>query len=104
MSFFRVQVTRESHHYSQDIEEREEGGTPAIVESIRAGLTFKLKDVSDSSHYSVLATQNGETQTPVLDLFRGQTIHLFLLSKFMSLLIHTYSNWDTCWWYSQNVV
>lgn len=39
-----VYVTRETHHYSSDIEEREEGGTPAIVESIRAGLTFKLKD------------------------------------------------------------
>ena len=25
---------------------REEGGTPAIVESIRAGLVFQLKEVS----------------------------------------------------------
>ncbi|XP_071497944.1 probable cysteine desulfurase [Diadema antillarum] len=36
-------VTRETHHYLPNIEDREEGGTPAIVESIRAGLTFKLK-------------------------------------------------------------
>ena len=31
------------HKYLKDIEHREEGGTPAIVESIRAGLAFQLK-------------------------------------------------------------
>ncbi len=31
------------HHYLTDVERREEGGTPAIVESIRAGLVFGLK-------------------------------------------------------------
>ncbi len=31
------------HVYLSDIEHREEGGTPAIVESIRAGLVFQLK-------------------------------------------------------------
>jgi len=31
------------HLYLEDIEHREEGGTPAIVESIRAGLVFQLK-------------------------------------------------------------
>lgn len=37
-------VNPESHNYLDDIEHREEGGTPAIVESIRAGLVFQLKD------------------------------------------------------------
>ena len=32
------------HRYLTDIEHREEGGTPAIVESIRAGLVFQLKE------------------------------------------------------------
>jgi hypothetical protein len=32
------------HVYLDDIEHREEGGTPAIVESIRAGLVFQLKE------------------------------------------------------------
>jgi selenocysteine lyase/cysteine desulfurase len=32
------------HRYLTDPEHREEGGTPAIVESIRAGLVFQLKD------------------------------------------------------------
>ncbi|XP_068761466.1 probable cysteine desulfurase isoform X1 [Montipora capricornis] len=36
-------VTRDTHLYLRDIEEREEGGTPAIVESIRAGMVFQLK-------------------------------------------------------------
>ncbi len=37
-------VNPEEHRYLADPEHREEGGTPAIVESIRAGLVFKLKE------------------------------------------------------------
>ncbi|MDJ0790964.1 MAG: aminotransferase class V-fold PLP-dependent enzyme [Acidimicrobiia bacterium] len=37
-------VQPDSHEYLTDVEHREEGGTPAIVESIRAGLVFQLKD------------------------------------------------------------
>ncbi len=36
-------VNPTEHVYLSDIERREEGGTPAIVESIRAGLVFQLK-------------------------------------------------------------
>ncbi|MGV8967557.1 MAG: aminotransferase class V-fold PLP-dependent enzyme [Cellulomonas sp.] len=36
-------VTPHSHAYLDDVELREEGGTPAIVESIRAGLVLQLK-------------------------------------------------------------
>jgi len=36
-------VTDTDHRYLQEPEMREEGGTPAIVESIRAGLVMKLK-------------------------------------------------------------
>jgi len=36
-------VNPEDHHYLADPEHREEGGTPAIVEAIRAGLVFQLK-------------------------------------------------------------
>lgn len=36
-------VTASGHTYLSDHEHREEGGTPAIVGSIRAGLVFKLK-------------------------------------------------------------
>ena len=36
-------VNPSDHRYIDDPEHREEGGTPAIVESIRAGLVFELK-------------------------------------------------------------
>jgi selenocysteine lyase/cysteine desulfurase len=37
-------VSPDHHSYIRDPEHREEGGTPAIVESIRAGLVFRLKE------------------------------------------------------------
>jgi selenocysteine lyase/cysteine desulfurase len=37
-------VNAYEHHYLADPVLREEGGTPAIIESIRAGLVFQLKD------------------------------------------------------------
>lgn len=37
-------VNSEEHRYHGDPVRREEGGTPAIVESIRAGLVFQLKE------------------------------------------------------------
>ena len=55
---FYQQVTRETHQYTSNIEEREEGGTPAIIESIRAGLTFQLKNVS------FLRVNKGKTYIP----------------------------------------
>lgn len=41
-------VTKTMQRYFENIEVREEGGTPAIIESIRAGLAFRLKDVVGS--------------------------------------------------------
>ena len=38
-----VYVTPEDHRFVDDQERREEGGTPAIVETVRAGLVFKLQ-------------------------------------------------------------
>ncbi|CAL8115207.1 unnamed protein product [Orchesella dallaii] len=37
-------VTKESHRYLQNVEYREEGGTPAIIESVRLGLVFRMKE------------------------------------------------------------
>ena len=37
-------VNPNEHDYLEDTEAREEGGTPAIVDSIRAGLVFQLKE------------------------------------------------------------
>lgn len=36
-------VAPDFHHYLEDCEHREEGGTPGIVEAIRTGLVFKLQ-------------------------------------------------------------
>ena len=47
-------MTHDTHKYIDDIEEREEGGTPAIVESIRAGLVFQLKEVCETFSRRVL--------------------------------------------------
>ena len=47
-------VTSRSHTYVPDIEHREEGGTPAIVESIRAGLVFGLKQSVGSDRIKAL--------------------------------------------------
>ncbi|XP_077984669.1 uncharacterized protein LOC144439269 [Glandiceps talaboti] len=41
-------VTRETHRYLQQVEMREEGGTPDIVGSVRAGLVFQLKEAVGS--------------------------------------------------------
>jgi hypothetical protein len=37
-------VSPVDHRYIENPSEREEGGTPAIIESVRAGLVFQLKD------------------------------------------------------------
>lgn len=39
-----VYVSSADHRYVEDPVHREEGGTPAIIESIRAGLVFQLKE------------------------------------------------------------
>ena len=43
-------VTEDDHKYLKETELREEAGTPAIVESIRAGLVMKLKRSVDPEH------------------------------------------------------
>ncbi len=41
-------VSRKGHMYSGDIEHREDSGTPGILQSIRTGLVFKVKDMVGS--------------------------------------------------------
>jgi selenocysteine lyase/cysteine desulfurase len=57
-------VNPDDHRYLEDPEEREEGGTPAIVEAIRAGLVFQLKEAvgidvirSHEEHYLTCAVE-----------------------------------------------
>ena len=44
-----AQVTPTTHRYWRNIEAREEGGTPQIVGSIRAGLAVQLKQAVGSA-------------------------------------------------------
>jgi selenocysteine lyase/cysteine desulfurase len=50
-------VTPSHHTFIHDIERREEGGTPAIVESIRAGLVFKLQQEVGTSTIESIETE-----------------------------------------------
>jgi selenocysteine lyase/cysteine desulfurase len=50
-------VTPQDHVYVRDIERREEGGTPAIVESIRAGLVFSLQQSVGTRTIEALETR-----------------------------------------------
>lgn len=50
-------VTPEDHRYIEQAERREEGGTPSIIESIRAGLVFKLQQEVGVKTIEKLETQ-----------------------------------------------
>ena len=47
-------VNELAHDYLPDVQHREEGGTPAILESIRAGLVFQLKEAVGSETIEAL--------------------------------------------------
>ncbi|HEY7372355.1 MAG TPA: aminotransferase class V-fold PLP-dependent enzyme [Polyangia bacterium] len=56
-------VTPESVSYWDSEEHREEGGTPAIIESIRAGLAFQLK--GSVGHDTIAAMERGFIQRAI---------------------------------------
>ncbi|XP_067119724.1 uncharacterized protein [Centruroides vittatus] len=86
-------VTRETHRYLQEIEMREEGGTPSIIGSIRAGMIFQLKEAITSEvimkkehHFCSKAMSAwkkvpqliilGNSKVPRLPVFSFSIIHL----------------------------
>jgi len=101
-------VGRQNHRYLQDSELREEGGTPAIVESIRAGLVLNLKEsvtseaIMDRDHALVQRAfakwQNipellvlGSQQAPRLPIFSFMIRHpsgFFLHHNFICSLLN----------------
>ncbi|MFT4863240.1 MAG: selenocysteine lyase/cysteine desulfurase [Pseudohongiellaceae bacterium] len=52
-----VYVTPQDHQFIADHQRREEGGTPAIVESIRAGLVFELQQAVGTQRIEELEAQ-----------------------------------------------
>ncbi|KAK7082567.1 hypothetical protein SK128_017261 [Halocaridina rubra] len=103
-------VSRDTHRYLQDIETREEGGTPAVVEAIRAGLVMQLKDnitaeyimnrnnlltrklakiTNDIPELVPLGSMNFENRLPVLSfVVRHATSGLFLHHNFISAVLN----------------
>ncbi|GAA6152953.1 aminotransferase class V-fold PLP-dependent enzyme [Pseudoteredinibacter isoporae] len=51
-------VTPTEHTYLSDVERREEGGTPGIVESIRAGLVFALQQAVGTEYIETLEREH----------------------------------------------
>ena len=50
-------VTQKDHRYLKNDEMREESGTPAIVESIRAGIVFQFKNAIGTDNIIILETE-----------------------------------------------
>ncbi|HET6167203.1 MAG TPA: aminotransferase class V-fold PLP-dependent enzyme [Marmoricola sp.] len=77
------------HRYVEDPVQREEGGTPAIVEAIRAGLVFQLKDAvgidviraheEDYLHRAVAAWQ----QEPTIQILGNLTAERLSIVSFV---------------------
>ncbi|KAG1696995.1 tRNA-cytidine(32) 2-sulfurtransferase [Nymphon striatum] len=102
-------VSRESHRYLQDVEAREEGGTPDIVGAVRAGLVFQMKEAisndvilkKDESNISKAMkiwkkVDNliilGNTDVPKLPIFSFLILHkqsgLFLHHNFVAAVLN----------------
>ncbi len=62
-------VNQSEHRYLADPSQREEGGTPAIVETIRAGLVFQLKDAVG---VDVIKAHEDELLTRALTTWRDE--------------------------------
>ncbi|CAF3815482.1 unnamed protein product [Rotaria sp. Silwood1] len=70
-------VTRKHIEYVQDIETREEGGTPDILGAIRAGLVFHLKE---SVGYNTISAREKSLVTKFFERFRNHQT-LFVLGS-----------------------
>lgn len=102
-------VTKKSHRYLQNDEMREESGTPAIVESIRAGLVFQFKNAMGIENImsrereitkqafdffrqipnlKILGNQNSERISIFSFLVRHEQTGLYLHSNFVSSLLN----------------
>ncbi|MCJ8339548.1 MAG: aminotransferase class V-fold PLP-dependent enzyme [Pseudomonadales bacterium] len=72
-----VYVSPESHTFINDIERREEGGTPSIVESIRAGLVFNLQQqvgtekIEQLEHNYIQSAMQSLSQLPNFQILGG---------------------------------
>ncbi len=67
-------VNQDEHQYLDDPVHREEGGTPAIIESIRAGLVFQLKEavgedkIKEHEHALIRRAIETWSKTPEIEI------------------------------------
>ncbi len=94
-------VSVDSHSYVSDLARREEGGTPAIIESIRAGLVFKLKSavgeqtIEEREHALVARAIESWSANPNIRILGNKeakrlSIVSFLISRGDRFLHHNY--------------
>ncbi|XP_077518736.1 uncharacterized protein LOC144128846 [Amblyomma americanum] len=82
-------VSRKDHRYLQEIEMREEGGTPSIVGAVRCGLVFQLKAAIDQEFLISKEEQlcrkmwNAWQNTPNLVVLGSQTIRRLPIVSFL---------------------
>lgn len=82
-------VTPEHHSYLADPEHREEGGTPAIIGAIRAGLAFKLKDevgvdrIRDLEHGWIRRAIDSWSTNPNIDILGNRDAERLSIVSFM---------------------
>jgi selenocysteine lyase/cysteine desulfurase len=95
-------VSAEDHSYIDDPVIREEGGTPAIIESIRAGLVFKLKtavgedNIEALEHSFVTRAIDSWSSNPRIRILGNQeatrlSIVSFLIEDHGKFLHHNYA-------------
>lgn len=82
-------VSPKEHQYLKDPVHREEGGTPAIIGSIRAGLVFQLKDavgedrIRECEHKLVVRALNRWEETPEIDILGNKKSWRLSIVSFM---------------------
>lgn len=69
-----VYVSAAEHRYVADPVHREEGGTPAIIESIRAGLVFQLKEAV--GHETIYARESAFVRRAIQRWSQNPNIHI----------------------------
>ena len=82
-------VSTDEHRYISDAEHREEGGTPAIIESIRAGMVFQLKEsvgtdlIRDREESFIHRAIDNWTANPNIELLGNLTAERLSIVSFM---------------------
>ena len=75
-----------NHSYKQDIEEREDGGTPGFLQTIRAAMAIKLKEVMGTANMRLREQEINQRVFAYLDKIEGLRIlasgHRYRLSIF----------------------